>query len=86
MTDRDDELPKFTHKVTMTLMSNEDDTDVGVEIKWDPQMTGADYKALGYQPACHRFIEVYVLPMLEEAFMAHEFPELMQDPPSTARN
>lgn len=76
----------FTHEATLVFRSNNDDTGVQVEMNWSPLLTGEDYKALGYQPASHTFIERWVLPMLEEAFMHTNHPELMEDPPTGSVN
>ena len=69
-------LDNATHKVVITIGSTNDTEDVGVQIKLDPEMTGADYDTLGYQPAAHKFLEMFVLPMLENIYMQSNFPEL----------
>lgn len=74
----------FTHEVVMTLRSNNDDTGVSVEIAWNPELTGADYKALGYQPPVHKFVERVILPALEQAYMENNHPELFEAPKGKA--
>lgn len=69
-------LDNATHKVVVTIGSTDDSEDVGVQIKLDPEMTGQEYEALGYQPASHKFLEMFVLPMLENIYMQSNFPEL----------
>ena len=68
----------FTHEVVMTMRSNNNESGVSLEIKWNPELTGADYKALGYQPASHRFVEKAILPALEQVYMESTHPELME--------
>ena len=72
-------LNSTTHKVIITLGSTNDVEDVGVEIKLDPVMQGADYTELGYQPASHKFLEQFILPMLENIYLRSTFPELFED-------
>lgn len=72
-------LDSATHKVIVTIGSMNASEDVGVQIKIDPEMSGEDYEALGYQPASHKFLEMFVLPMLENIYMKSNFPELFDD-------
>lgn len=72
-------LDNATHKVVITLGSIDSSEDVGVQIKLDPEMTGEDYAALGFQPASHKFLEVFFLPMLENIYLKSNFPELFDD-------
>lgn len=69
----------YTHKVVVTIGSTNDVEDVGVQIKLDPEITGEDYQALGYQPASHKFLEAFILPLLENVYMRTNFPELFDD-------
>jgi len=76
-------LDNTTHKVIITLGSTNDVEDVGVSITLDPVMQGDDYKTLGYQPASHKFLEVFILPLLESIYMQTNFPELFADEPDS---
>ena len=69
-------LDNATHKVVVTIGSIEDGEDVAVQIKFDPEITGEQYEALGYQPSSHKFLERFVLPMLEQIYTQSNFPEL----------
>lgn len=69
-------LEQATHKVVITIGSMNDLEDVGVQINLDPETTGSDYEALGYQPAAHMFLNKFILPMLENVYMQSNFPEL----------
>lgn len=68
----------YTHEVVMRIRSDGKEGDSIVEIEWNPDLSGEGYKELGYQPPCHKFVERYVLPMLEEAFMHENHPSLME--------
>lgn len=72
-------LDKSTHKVIITLGSTNDVEDVGVQIQLDPDVQGKDYEALGYQPASHKFLETFILPMFEQIYLKSNFPELFED-------
>lgn len=72
-------LDNTTHKVVLTIGSTSDIDEVGVQIRLDPEMTGADIEALGYQPASHQFLEKFILPMLEQVYMESNFPELFDE-------
>lgn len=72
-------LDNATHKVVITIGSEGDSEAVGVEIRFQPEMSGEDYLSLGYQPAAHEFIERFIMPMLENVYMKSEFPELFQE-------
>lgn len=69
-------LDTATHKVVITIGSEGDSEEVGVQIKLSPEITGEQLQDLGYQPACHKFLEKFVLPMLENIYMHSNFPEL----------
>ncbi len=78
---------EHTHKVVLTLMSNKDDDQVGVSLEWSPPLEGKDIVDLGFIPASFVFTEKHILPMLEEAFMQGEHPDLMEDePPSGTKH
>lgn len=62
-------LDNTTHRVVVTIGSVDEQGEVGVRINLDPEMTGEEIVALGYQPASHQFLEKVILPMLEEVFM-----------------
>ena len=80
-------LDNATHKVVVTIGSTDDSEDVGVQIKLDPEIAGQEYEALGYQPASHKFLEMFVLPMLENIYMKSTFPELFDpDAPDVTVN
>lgn len=69
-------LDNTTHRVVMTIGSINANDEVGISIKLDPEITGADIEALGYKPPCLEFLDRFVLPMLEEVFMKSNHPEL----------
>jgi len=72
-------LDNTTHKVVLTIGSTNELDEVGVQIKLDPEMTGEQIVALGYQPASHQFLEKFILPMLENVYMKSTFPELFDE-------
>jgi len=61
--------PTFTHRAVVTLSSNGIDDDVAIKIQWEPDLEGQDITKLGYLPASYQFVQKWVLPMLEDAFM-----------------
>lgn len=76
-----------THVVTVTLSSINDGSNVRVEVKWDPDLEGADIEELGYLPASYQFVQEFILPCLEEAYLRSEFKELFDTPsPSNRMN
>lgn len=72
-------LDNATHKVVVTIGSMNDAEDVGVEVTFNPEMTGEDLAALGYQPAAHKFLDKFILPLLEQIYMKSNFPELFDE-------
>jgi len=72
-------LDNVTHKVIVTIGSINDAEDVGVQVSFDPEMTGEEYQKLGYQPASHQFLEQFILPLLENIYMRTTFPELYDE-------
>lgn len=83
MTDKNDKIPEktelpFTHEVVLTVRSNEDDPDCSFRVEWKPDISGEEYKAMGYQPTSHIFAEQWLLPMLERAYMSNVHPELLE--------
>lgn len=66
---------QYTHKVTVTLMSDGSDPDVAVKVEWSPDISGKDIQELGYMPPCFNFVTKYILPALEEAYM-DQYPQL----------
>lgn len=72
----DDKFP-YTHRATITLSSNEENPDVAVEVNWFPDIEGKTIKDIGYLPAAYQFVQQYILPALEDAYMLNEHEELM---------
>ena len=70
--------PTYTHKATVTITSDGINDDVAISIKWDPDLEGANISQLGYLPSSYQFVQQYVLPMLEDAWMAS--PEVLAEP------
>lgn len=68
----------YTHEVVMRIRSVGAAGNTEVMVEWNPDLSGDGYKELGYQPPCHKFVERYILPMLEEAFMQENHPSLME--------
>lgn len=61
--------PAFTHKATVTFTSDGINDDVAIKIEWSPDLDGQDITKIGYLPASYQFVQQYVLPMIEDAFM-----------------
>lgn len=79
--------PIHTHKAIMTVYSNADDPTVSVRVEWEPDVTSKVVEDLGYLPASSQFIQQYVLPAIEEAYMANEVePMLALESPSKRVN
>lgn len=70
----------YTHRVTMTLSSNERDDGVNVHIKWDPDIDGKGIEEIGYLPASYQFLQQYILPVLEDAYLESNFGYLLDTP------
>lgn len=86
MTDAMENFP-HTHAAVMTIASSGEDNNVAVEIRWEPELEGTEVEDLGYLPASYKFVQAYVMPMLEEVFMNEEYPELQElNPDSSTRN
>lgn len=77
-----DEHPHYTHRATMTVSSDGPNSDVAVQIIFDPDMKGSDIIELGYLPPAYNFIQEYLLPALEAVYMEGEYPELAGPSPS----
>lgn len=78
---------EYTHKATMTVFSNGPTKEISLRIKWDPDIEGVDIKELGYLPSSYQFIEEYILPAIEEAYMAWTVgPLLNAESPSEYNN
>ena len=76
-----------THKAVLTVYSNGDSNMISVKVNWDPKMDGDDVKALGYLPAAYGFVEDYLLPAIEEAYLEWEAgPLLNAESPSKWNN
>lgn len=59
--------PKFT--VALICSSIGDSDELQVEVKWSPEIDGEDVGELGYLPASYSFVQNYILPALEQAFL-----------------
>ena len=71
-------LDNTTHRVVLTIGSVNDVDEVGITIKLDPEITGADIEALGYKPPCLEFLDKFILPMLEEVYMKATHADLYE--------
>lgn len=74
----------FTHEVVLRVRSNGADPECTFSVEWIPDLSGADYKELGYQPLSHVFAENWILPMLEAAYMHNVHPDLLEPPTGKA--
>lgn len=74
------------HSATIHITSEGDSTDVAVELNWDPALDEFDPRKLGYTPACFKFVERHILPILERAYMESNTPEIFDDSPSDKRH
>ena len=72
-------MEEMTHKVVVTFGSAGQDDGVAVGITLDPPLSEEEYEALDFKPACHLFMEKFVIPMLEEITMRSNFPELFDE-------
>lgn len=70
------------HTATITVTSVDDSPEVSVELLWDPGLDKFDPRELGYTPACFKFVERRILPVLERAYMEGTNPEIFEDSPS----
>lgn len=80
------ETNEFTHKVTMTICSNGPADEVAVSIEFEPDIEGKHISELGYLPAAYQFLEAYIKPALEEAYLQAEGMGSVIDPPSFSRH
>lgn len=53
-------VSKPTHQVTITLVSREDDTDVTMQIKWNPLLGDDEIEQLGYIPAAYQLADRFI--------------------------
>lgn len=63
--------------VTMTLTSIGKDGDVAVKISMEPDLTGVTIKELGFLPASYKFLETFIMPALNEAYIESEVADLL---------
>lgn len=76
-----------THKAVLTVYSNGPAKMVSIKIHWEPEMDGNEIVRLGYLPASYEFIQDYVLPIIEKAYMDWEVKPLLDLPsPSKWKN
>lgn len=70
MTD-DAPTPKdpYTHRATITIISNGAEPEVRITVKFDPDQEGLDIKQLGFFPAAFQMVQEYMLPAIEAAYM-----------------
>lgn len=87
---REEELPEeraHTHKAILTVYSNGDNNMISVKVRWDPPMNEESIQELGYLPAAYGFVEDYLLPAIEEAYLEWEAgPLLHAESPSQWKN
>lgn len=74
------------HTTTIVITSEGDNPEVSVELIWDPALDEFDPRKLGYTPACFKFVEKRILPVLERAYMEGTNPEIFEDSPSNKRH
>lgn len=76
-----------THKAIITIISNEDTPEVRVKVSWEPDLDGKSITEIGYIPAAYDFVQEYMLPAIEQAFMDWESdPMMLADSPSKRIN
>lgn len=76
-----------THKAVLTVYSNGSSNMISVKVNWEPRLTGEDVAELGYLPASYGFVEDYLLPAIEEAYLEWEAgPLLHAESPSKWNN
>lgn len=78
---------EHTHKAILTVYSNGNSNMISVKVNWEPKLEGDDIVALGYLPAAYAFVEDYLLPAIDEAYLEWEAgPLLHADSPSRYNN
>ena len=56
-------IPHPTHKVVITLSSQENSPEVNVKVEWQPLLGDDEIEALGYIPAAYSFAEGIIMSM-----------------------
>lgn len=83
----EEEIPAYTHKATMTVYSNGQDEDIAIKVSWDPDLDGKSIEEIGYLPSSYQFIQQYILPAIEQAYLDYEInPMLNAEPASGSIN
>lgn len=75
-------MTEQVHTATLVISSVGDSTEVSVELSWNPSLDAFDPRELGYTPACFKFIERRILPVLERVYAEANNPEIFEDSPS----
>ena len=85
-----EELPEeleYTHKAVLTVYSNGSNNMISVKVSWEPPITPEEIQEAGYLPASYQFIQDYMLPAIEEAYLEWEVkPMMMLESPSEYNN
>lgn len=68
---------EVSYVVTMTLTSIGKDEDVAVQIRMNPDLAGVNIQELGFLPASFKFLETYIMPALNEAYVESEVADLL---------
>lgn len=81
------EEKSHTHKATLTVCSDGPKGMISLKINWDPEITGSTVEELGYLPAAYQFIQDFIVPAINEAYMEWEVKPMMNlQPASEKRN
>jgi hypothetical protein len=76
-----------THKAVLTVYSNGSSNMISVKVNWEPKIDQEAVEELGYLPAAYGFVEDYLLPAIEEAYLEWEAgPLLHAESPSKWTN
>lgn len=49
-----------THKVTITIVSSEDNADVNMKVEWSPLLGDDELQKMGYVPAAYKLAENFL--------------------------
>jgi hypothetical protein len=81
------EETEHTHKATLTVYSNGKKEMISVKVQLEPDVEGVSIEELGYLPAAYQFMEEYIFPAIEAAYMDWQIkPMLALESPSKWNN
>lgn len=64
-----------THEVVITLTSTDDNTDVSMQVEWNPRLTDDQIEELGYTPPAYTVAERFIMTVMEMITATHFMEE-----------